>query len=183
METRELIQAGFANVKRSMDRALNTLTPEEMKWQPKPDANSIQLILLHNARAEDTNVQSRIQKKLEIWESGKWYQKLNKDIKDSGSHYTAEQVASFSVPDVKDLLAYAEAVRNNTLEYVKGLTEEEAGRKFTMPAFGPPPAPGAPPRPPMEVAVATMLLMTITHLAQHVGDIAYIRGLKRGMDK
>ena len=61
METKELIQAGFANVKRSMDRALSTLTPAEMKWQPKPDANSIQLILFHAARAEDTNVQSRVQ--------------------------------------------------------------------------------------------------------------------------
>jgi len=183
METKELIQAGFANVKRSMDRALSTLTPAEMKWQPKPDANSIQLILFHAARAEDTNVQSRVQNRPELWESEKWYQKLNRDAKDFGGHYTLEQVASFSISDVKDLMAYADAVRAKTLEYVKALTEEEAGRKLTLPAFGPPPAPGAPPRPPIEVTIGTMLLMTVTHLAQHAGDVSYVRGLQRGMDK
>jgi hypothetical protein len=28
-----------------------------------------------------------------------------------------------------------------------------------------------------------MLLMTITHLAQHAGEISYLCGLQRGMDK
>ena len=183
METKELILGGLANVKRSLDRALNTLTPEEMQWQAKPDANSIQLILLHMARAEDSSLNSRILKKTDVWETENWYGKLKRDIKDSGAHYTAEQVASFTVSDVKELLAYAEAVRAKTLEFVKALSEEEASRKITLPAFGPPPAPGAPPRPPMEVAIGSLLLMTVTHLAQHAGEISYIRGLKRGMDK
>ena len=183
MPTKELIQGGFANVKRTLDRTLNTLTPAELKWQPQHDANSIQIILFHMARAEDTNVQSRLQKKPELWESEKWYQKLNRDAKDNGGHYTADQVAAFSVSDTKDLLAYFEAVRDKTLEYMKDLTEEGLERKFTMPAFGPPPAAGAPPRPPMELTVAAMLLNTVTHLVQHIGEISYIRGLQRGMDK
>jgi len=183
MPTKELIQGGFANVKRTLDRTLNTLTPAELKWQPQHDANSIQIILFHMARAEDTNVQSRLQKKPELWDSEKWYQKLNRDAKDNGGHYTAEQVAAFSLSDTKDLLAYTEAVRGKTLEYLKDLTEEGLERKFTMPAFGPPLAPGAPPRPPMEVTVSGMLLNTVTHLVQHIGEISYIRGLQRGMDK
>jgi len=28
-----------------------------------------------------------------------------------------------------------------------------------------------------------MLLMTVTHSAQHAGEISYLRGLQRGMDK
>ncbi|MEK7353101.1 MAG: DinB family protein [Chloroflexota bacterium] len=183
MPTKELIQGGFAGVKRSLDRTLNTLTPAELKWQPCHDANSIQIILLHMARAEDTNVQSRLQKKAELWESEKWYEKLNRDAKDNGGHYTLEQVNTFSVSDTKDLLAYFEAVRSKTLEYLKELSEEGMERKFTMPAFGPPPAPGAPPRPPMELTVASMLLNTVTHLVQHIGESSYIRGLQRGMDK
>lgn len=183
MPTKELIQGGFANVKRSLDRTLNTLTPAELKWQPCHDANSIQIILFHVARSEDSMVQSRIQKKPELWETEKWYEKLGKDAKDNGGHYTCDQVNAFSVSDPKDLLAYFDAVRGKTLEYLKELNEEGMERKFTMPAFGPPPAPGAPPRPPMEVTVSGMLFNTVTHLVQHIGEISYIRGLQRGMDK
>ena len=183
MSTKELLQGGFAGIKRSLDRTLNTLTPAELKWQPKPDANSIQIILLHMARLEDSNVQARLLQKPELWNSENWCQKLNRDAKDSGGHYTAEQVAAFSVSDTGSLLAYFEAVRGKTLEYLKALTEEDLERKFTMPAFGPPPAAGAPPRPPMELTVATMLLNTVTHLFQHVGEISYLRGLQRGLDK
>ena len=183
MPTKELIQGGFAGVKRSLDRTLNTLTPAELKWQPCHDANSIQIILLHMARAEDANVQSRIQKKPEIWESERWYEKLNRDAKDNGGHYTIEQVNTFSVSDTKELIAYFDAVRARTLDYLKDIPEAELERKITMPAFGPPPAPGAPPRPPMEVAIGSMLFNTVTHLVQHIGEISYIRGLQRGMDK
>src|SRR3990172_2529338 len=122
MQTKELIQSGLANVKRTFDRTLNTLTPAELKWQPRPDANSIQIILFHMAHLEDSTVQSRLQGKPQLWESEKWYQKLNKDVKDSGVHYTAEQVAAFSVPDTKDLLGYLEALRGKTLEYLKDMT-------------------------------------------------------------
>jgi len=47
------------------------------------------------ARSEDSFVNARIQSKPTIWESGKWYQKLNKPVNDTGSHYTAEQVSRF----------------------------------------------------------------------------------------
>lgn len=183
MPTKELIQSGLANVKRTLDRTLNTLTPAELKWQPRPDANSIQIILFHMARLEDSNVQSRLQGKLQLWESEKWYQKLHKDAKDNGGHYTAEQVAVFAVPDTKDLLGYLEAGRSKTLEYLKDLTEGDFDRKITLPAYGPPPAAGTPPRPPIELTVGMLLLMTVTHLAQHAGEISFLRGLQRGMDK
>lgn len=183
MEIKELIQSGLAGVKRPLDRALNGLTPAELKWQPRSDANSIQIILLHIARSEDSTVQQRLQGKPQLWESEKWYERLSRDIKDDGAHYTAEQVASFAVSDTKELIAYMDAVRNQTLEYVKSLKEADFDRKITMPAFGPPPPPGAPPRPPMELSVGAMLLGLVTHLAQHGGEISYLRGLYRGLDK
>ncbi len=186
METKELIQNGLENVKRAIGRTLDGLTPAELKWQPRPDANSIGLILFHSIRAEDSSIH-RLQGKLQLWESEKWYQKFNKAVNDGGAHYTAEQVAAFVVPDLKELLAYAEAVRKDTLEYLKGLKPEDFDRKVNLP---PPPAPiaisagsPAPPRPPFNPVVGSMLLMLVTHLSQHAGEISYIRGLQRGMDK
>jgi len=41
MEMNELIQNGLENEKRVIDRTLDGLTPAELKWQPRPDANSM----------------------------------------------------------------------------------------------------------------------------------------------
>jgi hypothetical protein len=189
MEAKKLIQTGLENVKRSIDRTLEGLTPAELKWQPRPDANSIGLILFHIVRSEYSFIQSMIQGKSQLWESGKWYQRLNKTIDDRGAHYTAEQVATFKVPEMKDLQGYTEAVRKQTLEYLKDMAPDKLDKKVDLPPMGPPPkaAPGekpAPPRrPPFEPTVGMMLLMTVTHAAQHAGEISYLRGLQRGMDK
>ena len=186
MEMKELIRDGLANTKRILDRTLDSLTPAELKWQPRPDANSIGLILFHSIRAEDSSTHM-LQSKPQLWESEKWYQKFNKAINDGGAHYTAEQVAAFVIPDFKELLVYAEAVRKDTLEYLAGLKPEDFDRKVSLP---PPPVPmstpagsSALPHPPFNPIVGSMLLMLVTHLAEHAGEISYIRGLQRGMDK
>jgi hypothetical protein len=186
MEMNELIQNELENVKRVFDRTLDGLTPAELKWQPRPDANSIGLILFHSIRAEDSSIH-RLQGKPQLWESDKWYQKFNKMIADGGAHYTTEQVAAFVVPNLKELLVYAEAVRKDTLEYLKGLEPKDFDKKVNLP---PPPARmvmpsgrSAPPWPPFNPIVGSMLLHVVTHLSEHAGKISYIRGLQRGMDK
>jgi hypothetical protein len=186
METKELIKSGFDNAKRTIDRTLDGMTAAELTWHPRPDANSIGLILFHVIRSEDSSVH-RVQGKPQVWESAKWYQKLNKAIDDGGAHYTAEQVDKFVVPDIKDLMAYADAVRKNTLEYLNGLKPEDFDRKVEVPPrppqIGPDGKPRPPMRPPFEPIVGSMLLFTVIHISQHAGEISYLRGLKRGMDK
>jgi len=190
LETKELIRIGLANIKRALDRALDGLTTEEIKFQPRPDANSIGIILFDIARSEDTSVQTRLRAKPQLWESQKWYQKLNKSSNDVGGHYTAEQLAAFVVPDLKEMLAYAEAVRKQTLEYLDALKPADFDRKVEMPPMGPPPAAtvsGAqgPPRvsPYRDMTVGSMMMMNVTHIAQHAGEISYLRGLQRGLNK
>jgi hypothetical protein len=184
MEVKALIQAGLENENMELKSKLDGLTPAELKWQPKPDANSIGLIWFHMIRAEDSLVNSWIQSKPQIWESEKWYLKFKKDINDEGCHYTAEQCSAFKIPDTKALIAYADAVRKHTLEYLKALTPAKLEAKVNVP---PPPksADGkAPPhKPPFEPIVWSLLIFNVYHLFQHAGEISYIRGLIRGMDK
>ena len=189
MDAKELIKSGLETTKRAVDRVLDGLTPAEIKWQPRSDANSIGLILFHMARVEDSMVQARLRQKKQTWEQDRWYEKFGKDKDDSGSHYTEEQVASFRVPDLKELLAYTAAVRQSTIEFLQEMTSEKLDQKVELPPMGPPrpAAPSgqsAPPRrPPFEPIVGLMLLNTVTHLAQHAGEISYLRGLQRGLDK
>ena len=189
MDAKTLIKAGLDNINRELDRKLGGLTQQELQWQPKPDANSIGLILFHMARAEDHLVTFGIQGKTQIWESERWYFKLKKDINDSGGHYTPEQYQAFVVPDLEDLMGYYSAVRKQTLEYLNSLTSEKLDAKVDLPPMGPPPVTTSDGKtqshhkPPFEPIVGSVLFFNAVHLLNHVGEISYIRGLIRGMDK
>jgi hypothetical protein len=189
METKTLIQSGLENAKNSLTRILDGLTPAELRWQPKPDANSIGLILFHMARAEDFFVTFVIRGKSQIWETGKWYLKLKKDANDSGGRYSQEQCQTFVVPELVDLMAYFDAVRKETLEFIQGLTPEKLNVAVNVPPMGPPPPKTAdgktlPPRkPPFEPIVGSLLFFNLMHQVQHTGELSYLRGLIRGLDK
>ncbi len=71
MDLRDFIQAGLDRVKQATMKAVAGLSHHELMWRPGPEANSIGIILFHQARAEDTFVQTRIQGKPQVWESEK----------------------------------------------------------------------------------------------------------------
>jgi hypothetical protein len=185
MEIKELIVSGLEQSRGSLDRALNSLSTDEINWHPKPDANSIALILFHLARLEDSMI-STLSGKPSLWDTDKWYVKLHKDQNDRGAHYTTEQVTKFEVSNVKDLLAYYVATRTKTMEFLKNLSPARLDDKVDMPDPPPPPK-DAPPRPAPpkrpEPTVGRMLYMILNESVSHGGEISYIRGLKRGMDK
>ncbi len=178
MENKEFFQIGLQNSRRAMSRVIDGLTPDELKWHPRPDANSIGLIIFHMIRAEDSWIHTRLQGKPQLWQSQKWYQQLQKALDDGGAHYTTEQVDSFIVPSLPDLIAYAEAVGKDTDEYLRKLTPAELDRKIELPLNPSRPSPFGP-----NPTVGLLLVFLVTHLAQHAGEISYLRGLQRGMDK
>ena len=169
MELRDYIKSELDGLKRGSTRVLNTLTQQEIMWRPACGCNSMGLILFHVARSEDSFVQANLQGKPQIWESGKWYNKLNMVESETGSHYTVDQVNAFPVPDMKDLLAYYDNVRTKTLDYLNGLTPDAFDKKVKLP-FG-------------EFTVAGVFSIIVSHTAQHMGEISYLRGMLRGMDK
>lgn len=170
MELRDFIQAGLDRAKQATMRALDGLTYDEVKWRPGPGANSMGIIFFHLARSEDSFVQSRIRGKTQLWESEKWYEKLNLPLNEIGSHYTVEQIAAFRVPELKDLVGYAEAVRARTVEYLRSATASEFDKVINAPRLG-------------DVTIGAYIALMLVHLAEHAGDISYIRGLQRGLDK
>ncbi|OGO40075.1 MAG: hypothetical protein A2147_07425 [Chloroflexi bacterium RBG_16_57_8] len=171
MEVKVYIQSQLEGLKRGSGRALKDLTQAEYMWRPSCGCNSIGLILFHVARSEDMFVQQRLRQKPQVWESGKWFLKLNMAENEAGSHYTIDQVNAFPVPDAKDLLAYYDEVRANTVEYLASLKQDDFDRKLTILPF------------PGETTVAAIFSLVVMHSAGHFGEISYLRGLQRGMDK
>jgi DinB superfamily len=169
MELKEYITMELEGLKRGIDRVFNGLTQAEMQWRPACGCNSIGLIFFHVAKSEDAFIQEVVQGKPQLWSAGKWYEKLHMSEKESGAHYTIDQVNTFPVPDVKDVFAYYDAVRNQTMNYLKTLNPADFEKKFKLP-FG-------------EFSLAGIFSIIVSHTAQHVGEISYLRGLQRGMDK
>lgn len=169
MEIKEYILMQFESLKMGTDRVLAELSQQEIAWRPGSGCNSIGLILFHFLKGEDMFINEILQGKKLLWETEKWYEKLNLTMTESGHHYTVDQVNCFPTPALKDLKAYANAVRVNTLTYVKNVKLEELDRKIKLP-WG-------------DFTIAGVISMTVTHAYQHIGEISYLRGLQRGLDK
>jgi hypothetical protein len=152
--------------------AVDSLSREELAWRPEPEANPIGFILWHQLRCEDAFVQGLIQRKTQVWVTEKWYQKLNlpENPMDNGYGYTAEQVAVFPILELSDLSGYAEAVRSRTLEYLKGVPPDKFDEVIQAGVF-------------KGLAISKVFSLLLCEITQHIGQIAYLRGLQRGLNK
>lgn len=170
MELKDYIKSELDGLKRMSTRVLNTLTQQELIWRPACGCNSMGLILFHVARSEDSFIQDRLQGKSQIWESGKWYNKLNMEESATGSHFsTVDEINAFPIPNMKDLLDYYDTVRAGTLSYLNTLASDAFERTVKLP-FG-------------EFTVAGIFALIVSHASGHMGEISYLRGMLRGMDK
>jgi len=171
MDAKDLILDAIERVRKATSRPLDGLSQSEISWKPGPEANCIGFILLHSARTQDNFINTRLLKKPQIWESEKWFERFNLPVSETASGYTREQLVAFNCPDIGNLTAYMEAVRAQTVQYVKQTSSLELERAVTLaPSWG-------------EIPVATALLFIVMHAAQHAGEISYIRGLERGMNR
>jgi uncharacterized damage-inducible protein DinB len=169
MDVKEYIRMQIEGLDHSLKRVVSGLKQEEIAWRPASGCNSIGLILFHIFKSEDSFIQVHLKGKKELWETGKWYKQLNLDPSEAGGHYTVEQVDNFPVPALEAILRYGAAVRTETLDYVDTLQPADLEKVIKMP-FG-------------DMTVAMMLSLLSGHASQHIGEVSYLRGLQRGLDK
>ena len=169
MELKDYIKSELDGLKRGQSRILKDLTQQDLAWRPSSGCNSMGLILFHVAKGEDSFILGSLQGKPALWSSQKWYDKMNLPESEAGNRYTVDQVNCFMVPDMKQLMAYYDTVRTETLRYLDTLKPADFDRKVKLP-FG-------------EFNVAGVFSVIASHTAQHNGEIAYLRGMLKGMDK
>lgn len=169
MQTKDYIQFQFDFLRTSIGKITDGLTAEELSWQPGI-ANSIGFLLLHITRSEDLNIMTRMQGKPQVWVSGKWYEKFHLADGETSFGWDENKLASFHFPGVKTMLAYADAVRAETNLYFDKLTPAELERIINISYLG-------------DIPVGKALARMVIHISGHVGEISYIRGLKRGLNK
>jgi hypothetical protein len=168
MELKEFLVMEIEGIDRGFKRVVDGLTQKEIEWQPACGCNSIGLILFHIARSEDSF--DHMDKSPQLWETGKWYTKMGMDIKDSGAHFAnADEVNAFKVPKLEKILAYGAAVRKQTLAQLKKMKVADLDKMVKM-HWG-------------EMPASVIFSLTVNHATGHIGEISYLRGMQRGMDK
>ncbi|MBC8275146.1 MAG: DinB family protein [Chloroflexi bacterium] len=172
MKTTDFILNMLDQMQNALTTAVNGLSHEELTWRPGAEANSIGFLLWHQVRCEDAFIQSMIQQKPQVWVSEKWHEKLNlpENPQDIGYGYTAEQVTAFTVPELNDLLQYAEATRARTVDYLQAIAADKLEQVIQTPFFG-------------KVTIGQTFAIMLCEITQHIGQIAYLRGLQRGLNK
>ena len=115
-------------------------------------------------RVEDMWIQFFAQFQPELWESAGWHETFGLPTRDNGFGHTADQVANFPRLDLGEFLKYRSAVRASTLTYLNTLSPENME---TVPRERRP-----------DMSLGGMFRQIIGEMYQHLGHIAYLRGLQ-----
>lgn len=168
MEAKELLLRSLEESQGFLAKALDGLTQEEIAWRPKAECNSIAFILWHLIRVEDIWVNRVIQRQNEVYEAEGWQEKLGTPAKESGYRYTKEQLQAWPVPKLEVLRGYADSVREKTTILLQSITPKKLSEVARTD--------------PSPDTIGAILGHLITEIALHIGQIAYLRGLHRGLD-
>ena len=167
MEAKELILRSLEQSEGYLTKALDGLTQEEAAWSPGVECNSIAFILWHMTRVEDFFVNRVIQREAELYEAEGWQEKLGTPVK--AYQYTVEELQAWPVPELEVLRGYVNSVREKTVAFLKSIPPEKLSEV---------PRPDRSPD-----SIGATLGHISTEIALHVGQIAYLRGVQRGLDK
>ena len=169
MEWQDLLADGFHRIPELLENVLNGLTPEDIKWQPREDCNSIGWLVWHLTRQQDAQI-APLMGEEQLWIKDGWHSKFNRDAdpKDIGFGHTPEQVAAFAPPDSKTMLDYLRAAVERSKKYFLTLSPDDLDRELEEPWFKPLPT------------VGVRLISILDDCALHAGQAAYIRGLIQG---
>ena len=170
MDYKDIIRMALAEYSEDMARALEGLTAEERRYQPTSESNHIDFLVWHIARVEDGWINSYARQSNTVWEEGGWANRLGLLADGGGYGFDADQVRDLPEFDPDLLNEYAEAVRQTTLAVLEQSTSEEIGRPRDRGWREP-------------YCIGSALSHLLVEESQHVGQIAYIRGMLRGLDK
>ena len=77
MKWYDLLTDGYIRISQVLERALNGLSVDDLKWQPHPDANSIGWLSWHLTRVQDDHVASLMGEE-QLWIKDGWHAKFKR---------------------------------------------------------------------------------------------------------
>ena len=194
----DIIKMAIDEKNEHLYKTLDGLTTEERRFQPTSESNHIDFTVWHMARVEDHWVHGFARRTHDIWEyEDKLHaQGLPKGVRDrngitrgevdvdgnavvtdvNGYGYTVEQVTNFPQFEFDDLMGYYDRVYSATVTYLNSLTPEDLStcpHPKWKPEYGTQTYPF--------YSIGKMFTYLIVEECQHLGHVAYIRGIQKGL--
>jgi uncharacterized damage-inducible protein DinB len=165
MDARGVLEDAYGRLPDMVDTAIRGLTPEQLRWAPKPGANSIGWLVWHLTRVQDSHL-AEILEADQVYVTGEWAARFGRkaDPSDTGYGHTAADVAGVVPESAQALTDYYQAVHERTVAYLAGLTDADLDRIVDR-RWDPP------------VTLGARLVSMYDDDAQHAGQAAYVRGL------
>jgi hypothetical protein len=170
MMTTDVVLDSLGRVHELVPAVLHGLSRDDVLWRPDAAANSIGWLIWHLTRVEDDHL-AAVGGREQVWGTA-WKERFALPYPDQAHGYgmSAEEVGAFDLASVDLLVGYAAAVAERSGQIVIGLTESDYA-KVIDDRWDPP------------VTVAVRLVSVMTETAQHIGQAAYVRGLReRSLD-
>ena len=165
------IDSGLNEAFDKLKNALDGLSEDELHWRPAMESNTIDWMVWHMARVEDNWVNMRMRESESIWDSDGWAERAGVDETTNGAGHTAEEIRAIPPFDVPKIMEYYESVRAGTREYFANeMQEADLAKEITHPRYDP-------------INYAWILGHLLCEEAEHLGQIEYLRGMMRGLDK
>src|ERR1700744_152573 len=166
MTSAEILVDAFGRVQETVREVVRGLTSSQLAERLAPDANSIAWLVWHLTRVQDDHVADAFGAP-QVWtEYGKRVE-LPLEPDDTGYGHTPEQAAQVTVSSPDLLTGYHDAVYEQTIRLVAGVTDPDLDRVVDE-HWNPP------------VTLGVRLVSVIDDCAQHVGQAAFVRGILLG---
>jgi hypothetical protein len=161
----ELLVDAFGRIREVVHQVVDGLTPDQLSFRVDGRANSIAWLVWHLTRVQDDHVADAA-KADQVWTSRGWADRfaLPFDMSATGFGHSSDEVGAVRVASGELLTGYHEAVHEQTIRYVRSLTNADLGRIIDE-SWDPP------------VSLGVRLVSVISEDLQHVGQAALVRGI------
>ena len=152
-----------------MKRSLDSLSEEEILWKPNPHSNNIIFLIWHMALVEDNLINKVLLGKERVWITENYYKDFPELRNETGFAFNQEKLDKFPIVDIDWLMNYHNILREGTIKFITNIEDEDLSLDYT---FGI-----------RQVKGYFVIGRLMTELSQHLGQVSYIRGMIRGLDK
>ena len=149
----------------TLRKALDGLTLDEIKSQPAgAGSNPIGWLVWHLSRGR-ASIAAGITGTDSVWETGGWAARFG--MEGEVKRFMPADVHTFDPKSPETLVGFFEEATEKVYGAVRGLNDDDLEREV-------PTRPGQPPAP-----IASRLAISLFESIQHIGQVAYLRGLIR----
>jgi uncharacterized damage-inducible protein DinB len=165
MTSADVLIDAFGRIREVVHQVVDGLTPEQLQFRVDSRANSIAWLVWHLTRIQDDHV-ADVAKTEQVWTSEGWMERFALPF---GPHATGygHRTADVAVVRVESgdlLVGYYDAVHEQTVRYLEGLTDADLDRVVDE-SWDPP------------VTLGVRLVSVISDDLQHAGQAAFVRGV------